>query len=118
MIMVYVDDILCVSEHPDTIMYLIGKLYLIKDGETGPPNIYLGANIGKVQTPTGKEVWEMIDGDYCVQAIKNVETMLQEDGYDGLDRTIRQYTASTNPNYTPELDVSKDLNSELATQYM
>ena len=48
MIMVYVDDILCVSEHPDTIMYLIGKLYLIKDGETGPPNIYLGANIGKV----------------------------------------------------------------------
>ena len=54
MILVYVDDILCVSEHPDTIIYLIGKLYLIKDGDTGPPKIYLGANIGKVQTPTSK----------------------------------------------------------------
>ena len=118
MILVYDADILCLSEHPDTIMDLIGKFYLIKDGDTGPPKIYIGANIGQVQTPTGKEVWAMSAEDYCVQDVKNVETMLQEDGYDGLDRTIRQYTASTNPNYTPELDVSKDLNSELATQYM
>ena len=83
MILVYVDDILCVSEHPDTIMDLIGEFYLIKDGETGTPKIYLGANIGEFQTPTSKEVWEMSAEDYCVQALKNVETMLQEDGYDG-----------------------------------
>ena len=56
MILVYVDDILCVSEHLDTIMDLNGEFYLIKDGDTDPPKIYLGANIGKVQTPTGKEV--------------------------------------------------------------
>ena len=61
MILVYVDDILCVSEHPDTIIDLIGKLYLIKDGDTGPPKIYLSANIGKVQNPTGKEVWVLSD---------------------------------------------------------
>ena len=48
MILVYVDDILCISEHPDTIIDIIGKFYLIKDGDTGPPKIYLGANIGKV----------------------------------------------------------------------
>ena len=54
MILVYVDDILCVSEHPDKIMDIIGKLYLIKDGDTGPPKIHLGTNIGKVQTPTSK----------------------------------------------------------------
>ena len=75
--MVYVDDILCVSEHPDTIMDLIGEFYLIKDGETGPPNIYLGANIGKVQTPTGKEVWAMSAEDNFLQGVKDVETMLQ-----------------------------------------
>ena len=44
--------------------------------------------------------------------------MLQEDGYDGLDRTNRRYTAAMNLNYIPELDVSKELNSELATRYM
>ena len=107
MILVYVDDILCVSENPDTIMDLIGKFYLIKVGETGPQKIYPGANIGKVKTPTGKEVWTLSAEDYCVQAVKKVETMLQEDGYDGLDKTNRQYTSAMDPNYRPELNVSK-----------
>ena len=44
---------------------------------------------------------------YCVQAVKNVQTMLQEYGYDGLDQTNRRYTAAMDPNYRPELDVSK-----------
>ena len=61
MIMVYVDDILCVSEHPGMITDLIGKFYLIQNCDTGPPKIYLGANIGKVQNPTGKEVWVLSD---------------------------------------------------------
>ena len=98
MILVYVEDILCVSEHPDTIMDFFGKFYLIKDGDTSPPKIYLGANIGKFQNPNGKEVWEMSAEDYCVISVKNVETMLQEVGYDGINRTNRQYTAAMNPN--------------------
>ena len=107
MILVYVDDILCVSEHLDTIMDLNGEFYLIKDGDTDPPKIYLGANIGKFQTPTGKEVQAMSAEDYCAQSIKNVRTMLQEDGYDVLDQTNRQYTVAMNPNCRPELNVSK-----------
>ena len=71
-------------------MDLIGKFYLIKDCDTGPAKIYLGAKIGKGQTPTGKVVWAMSAEYYCVQAVKNVEIMLQEDGYDGLDRKNRQ----------------------------
>ena len=55
--------------------------------------------------------------DYFVQAVKNVETMLQEDGYDELNWTNRQYTAAMNPNYRPEWDVSKEFNSEIATRY-
>ena len=107
MILVYVNYILCVSEHPDTIMDLSVKFYFIKDGNTGSPKIYLGANIGKVQTPPGKEVWTMSAEDSFLQAVKNVETMLQEESYDGIDQTNRWYTAAMNPKYRPELDVSK-----------
>ena len=75
-------------------MDLIGKFYLIKDGDIGPPKIYLGANIGKVQASTGKVVWEMSAEDYCVQAVNTMITMLQEDGYDGLDKKQTIYRSN------------------------
>ena len=42
-LLVYVDDILCLSEHTKPIMDEIGALYRLKENSVGPPKRYLGA---------------------------------------------------------------------------
>jgi hypothetical protein len=54
-LLVYVDDVLVLSDAPDKIMEEIGKEFEIKNGEYGPPTSYLGAGISKVQLSTGDE---------------------------------------------------------------
>ena len=41
MLLVYVDDVLCISEDPMTIMKMIGDRFDIKNNEIIPPKMYL-----------------------------------------------------------------------------
>lgn len=43
--LIYVDDCLCLSEHPKEALEIINKYFPLKPGSVGPPKIYLGANI-------------------------------------------------------------------------
>lgn len=45
-LVVYVDDILCVDEHPKTIMDILSSKYTIK-GKIEFPEMYLGSNMRK-----------------------------------------------------------------------
>ena len=54
MVLIYVDDLLCVSEHPDNVMKALGEFYELKDGSVKEPDIYLGADIEMVQLPDGR----------------------------------------------------------------
>jgi len=56
-LLVYVDDILCISQCPDQMMNQIKELYRLKDELIGQPKRYLGANISKYQYPNGLEAW-------------------------------------------------------------
>ena len=47
MLLVYVDDVLCISEDPMTIMKMIGDKFDIKNNEIIPPKMYLGGGIEK-----------------------------------------------------------------------
>jgi hypothetical protein len=53
MVLVYVDDILIFSRDPKTAMDELGKMYELKPESVKPPDIYLGANIEKIQLPDG-----------------------------------------------------------------
>ena len=44
--------------------------------------------------------------------------MLKEDGNEGLSKSKKQWTSPMDKDYRPELDVSKELNAELASRYM
>ena len=72
MILVYMDNILIFSRTPKRVMDEIGKLYELKPDSVREPDIYLGANIEKVQLPDGRCEWAMTSRTYVKNAVKIV----------------------------------------------
>jgi hypothetical protein len=116
MLLVYVDDVLAISHEPKILIDAIGEYYKVKPGSDKEPDIYLGANVKKVQMPDGREVWATSPHDYIKNAIKTVEGLLAEDG-EGY--VLKNKAKNPFPmNYQPELDVSNELGLELSSPYL
>jgi hypothetical protein len=82
MILVYVDDVLIFSKDPQTIMNKLGELYELKPESVKESDVYLGANIVKVQLGDGRTVWGMLSKGYVKNSVKVVEALLREDDPD------------------------------------
>ena len=70
LLLVYVDYILIVSHIHKPILEQLSVLYEVE--VIGPPQIYLGANIGKYTIPgdpSGKEYWSMSADDYVKELL-------------------------------------------------
>ena len=65
MISLYLDDILVVLHKATDVIKEIKAFYREKEGSIKPPDIYLGANIMKVQMPDGCEVCGFILKGLC-----------------------------------------------------
>jgi hypothetical protein len=116
MLLVYVDDVLAISHEPKVLIDAIGEYYKVKPGSDKEPDIYLGANVKKVQMLDGREVWATSPCDYVKNAIKTVEGLLAEDG-EGY--VLKNKVKNPFPmNYQPELDVSNELGPELSSCYL
>ncbi|KAI2489216.1 Reverse transcriptase (RNA-dependent DNA polymerase) [Fragilaria crotonensis] len=116
MILVYVDDILIFAKAPREIMDELGKLYELKPESVKEPDIYLGANIERVQLPNGKSEWGMSARTYVKNAVKVVEALLLEE-----DPEAHLKSTARNPfptNYKPELDVTTELDDDGATRFL
>jgi hypothetical protein len=79
MILVFVDDILCISHAPNEFMEKIGKVYDLRNSAK-EPDVYLGANIYKYQTPDGGVCWAMLSNTYVKNALETVKELLCEEG--------------------------------------
>jgi hypothetical protein len=79
MILVYVDDVLIFSKDPQTIMNKLSELYELKPESVKEPDVYLGADIVKVQLGDGRTVWGMSRKTYVKNSVKVVEALLRED---------------------------------------
>jgi hypothetical protein len=77
-LLVYVDDILIFSRNPRHVMDNLSKLYEMKPESVREPELYLGANMEKVQLPDGCSEWAMTSRTYVKNAIKVVETYWQK----------------------------------------
>ena len=44
-ILVYVDDVLAISENPQNLLDALAEVYVLKEGSVGAPTRYLGADI-------------------------------------------------------------------------
>ena len=111
-ILVYVDDILCISHKAKETMSLIAKDFRFKNDVVKPPEIYLGARLEKKQL-NDKEMWTMSSTDYLKAAVKNVEERLAKKGM-----KLRSKIEVPMPQgYHPEIDASDELNSDGVTMY-
>ena len=91
----------------------LGKVYALKEGSLGTPDIYLGAQIYQHSLPDGRKSWGMSSERYIRSSIETVDGLLKEDG-DGyhLKSTAKELVPLS---YRPELDVSPELGLKLAS---
>jgi hypothetical protein len=114
MVLVYTDDILCVSTDPKAIMCKLDQDFMLKKDSVGPPKQYLGASIGRYHFNDGSaECWYMGSDQYIAEAIRNVSNWLEGQGLQLKSRAPSVMPAS----YQPEMDVSKLLNEEDTNHY-
>ncbi len=78
--LVYIDDILILSKDPKVTMDELGKLYELKPESVMEPDLYLGANMEKVQLlPNGKVEWAMGSQTYVRNTVQVIESLIAED---------------------------------------
>ena len=115
-ILLYVDDALVIGEDPENILRNeLGKYFELKEDSIGPPKIYLGGGVRKVQLNNGVEAWAFSSSQYVQAAVKNVEAYLEKQ-----ERWKMPAKAETPmvTAYCPELDVSPELKDIDAAYYM
>ena len=116
-LLVYVDDVLAVSQQPKQIMEDIGKEFEIKNNDYGPPSIYLGAGVSQFTIPGGEaKCWSMESQKYVKSAIQTVEDLLAEDGRE-LKGGKRSHAGPLPTNYQPELDATRECDDEHASRF-
>ena len=113
-VLLYTDDILCISEDADNVIKnQIGKYFDIKEGSVGPPKIYLGGNMRMVVLENGVKAWAFGSSQYVRAAVKNVEEYLQDQG----KRLPKRAETPIQTSYRPELDISEELKPKDAAYY-
>jgi len=113
-ILVYTDDILCLSMNPKSILDYLDQRFLLKPESRGQPKTYLGADIAPFAHPYEPYVyyWSMGSHTYVKEAVRNMETHLE-----GLGLALKKKVSTVLPHeYKPELDVSKECNEEEVSQ--
>ena len=107
-VLCYVDDVLCISHHPENTMNGIKETFKLKGDKVEEPTVYLGAEITKMSNETNKECWEMSSNKYCAAAVDNVSECLRKKG-------LRLPTRCVTPlqsGYKPELDTTPELKAD------
>ena len=112
-VLVYVDDVLCISDKPELTMAGIQRKFKLKDDKIEEPSMYLGASLSRMINAENKSCWAMSSDEYCQAAVKNVEDVLAKDN---LRLPSKCYTPIAN-GYRPELDVSCELKSDGVQYY-
>lgn len=113
-VLLYVDDVLCVSCNAEHILREeIGKFFTLKEESIGDPDIYLGNKVSKVVLEDGTKAWAFSSSKYTQAAVENVEKHLKE-------RNLKLPTRADtplSPTYKPEIDVSEELEAEEAAYF-
>ena len=108
-ILLYVDDALVVSENAKSILRNeLGRYFHLKEESIGPPTVYLGGRVRKVQLENGVWAWSFSSSQYVQSAIKNVEEYVGKSENSQLKIPSKAETPLMT-GYRPELDVSPEL---------
>lgn len=111
-ILVYVDDILIVSESPNKYMDQLSKHYYVKDNSIGPPDLYLGTRYKRVKDRFGKTTWSSSTDTYVQEATKVVSERMETMGFKLLKKFKSPDHPFSNAQYRPELDLTDECSTD------
>ena len=116
-ILLYVDDALVVSENAESILHNeLRRYFHLKEESIGPPTVYLGGRVCKVQLENGIWAWSFSLSQYVQSAVKNVEEYVGKYKNSYLKILSKAETPLTT-SYRPELDVSPELTPRDSAYY-
>ena len=116
-VLLYSDDCLCISEKAESILRNeIGRYFPLKEASIGPPKLYLGGRMRKVQLENGVWAWAFSSSQYIQSAVKNVEEYLAKAENKGWKLPKKADTPICT-SYRPELDVSPVLDARDSAYY-
>jgi hypothetical protein len=116
-ILLYTDDALVLSENAESVLRNeLGRYFILKEESIGPPKIYLGGSVRKVQLDNGVECWAYSSSQYVRAAVNNVEEYLAK-REDARWRLPAKAETPLRTTYRPELDVSPELGPSDAAYY-
>jgi hypothetical protein len=95
----------------------LGRYFTLKEESIGPPKIYLGGSVRKVQLENGVECWAFSSSQYVQAAVKNVEEYLATRNNERWKLPGKAETPMRTA-YRPEIDVSPELGPTAAACYM
>jgi Reverse transcriptase (RNA-dependent DNA polymerase) len=114
-ILLYVDDCLCIHHDPKGELTRLDKYFMMKPGSIADPDMYLGAKLRKIQLANGVWSWSQSASKYVQQAVNNFETCLVKHKY--CRKLPKRASGPWLRDYRPELDESKELNHDMASEY-
>ena len=120
-ILVYVDDVLILDYNPKQFMDQLQSLVTIKEGSIGEPEVYLGANIQKVDSRSGEQCWGASAQQYVRDSVKNIKVRLKKDEFE-LNKKLssveyKPQQTFSNLKYKPESNTSAICNDNEARFY-
>ena len=77
------------------------------------PDMYLGAELSKIDNVDGDECWSMSSDKYCVAFVANVEESLNKKGLKLPSKSITPLSHG----YKPELDSTSELKADGLQKY-
>ena len=107
-VLCYVDDVLFVHENPTIKMKQIATKFKLKDDNMDEPEIYLGANLSKMDNSEGNECWAISADQYCAAFVTNVEGSLEKKGLWLPSKCVTPLSSA----YKPELDSTNELKAD------
>ena len=116
-ILLYTDDTLVISENAEQILRTeLGKYFELKEESIGPPKIYLGGKVRKVELENGAKAWSFSSAQYVHAAVNNVEDYIKRND-DSRYKMPRKAETPLTTTYRPELDVTPELGPQDAAYY-
>ncbi len=115
-ILIFMDDILCIHDDPDSVLTQIDKYFPLKHDSVGELDVYLGAKLKLMQLENGVWVWGLSPSKYVQEAVHNCKKNMKEN----LPKFYKLKCLAPNPfptDYRPELDTSPELPPEHASYY-
>ncbi len=76
--LVYVDDILCMHEDPDSVLEVLNKYFPLKLDSVGAPDIYQGAKLKLMQLENGAWAWGISPSKFMWEAVENCKDYISE----------------------------------------